>query len=121
MFIKHVLVVEDNEHVRSLIVEVLSGMNIRVHVAQNGNEGLALAGEYSPDLIVTDVNMSGMDGITMIATLRERGYRNPVIVISADVGKYEFRFRELGHPTRVVSKPFDLTTFVRYVEESLSH
>ena len=51
--------------------------------AQTGEEGLELARKLSPDLIITDIRMPKMDGITMMNILREEGYRGHCIVLTA--------------------------------------
>ncbi len=51
--------------------------------AANGEEGLALAKEHRPDLIITDIRMPKMDGIQMMNAIREQGFNTHVIVLTA--------------------------------------
>jgi len=59
-----ILIVEDNDNNRSLLRDVLIFHGHEVAVASNGQEGIALARELLPDLILMDIQMPGLDGMT---------------------------------------------------------
>jgi two-component system cell cycle response regulator DivK len=59
-----ILIVEDNENNRSLFRDILTFHGYEVAVAADGQEGVALASELMPDLILMDIQMPGMDGMT---------------------------------------------------------
>jgi len=59
-----ILIVEDNENNRSLFRDILSFHGYEVAVAADGQEGVVLARKLMPDLILMDIQMPGMDGMT---------------------------------------------------------
>jgi two-component system cell cycle response regulator DivK len=65
-----ILIVEDNENNRSLLLDVLSFHGYAVTTASDGQEGVTLARELMPDLIFMDIQMPGMDGMTAGSILK---------------------------------------------------
>lgn len=59
-----ILIVEDNENNRSLFRDILTFHGYDITVACDGKEGVEIARELAPDLILMDIQMPGMDGIT---------------------------------------------------------
>lgn len=81
-----VLVIDDEVLVRRGIVlgvDWAARGCVLVGEAANGEEGLAAVERYSPNLIITDIRMPRMDGIEMLARLREQGCRARVILLTA--------------------------------------
>ena len=60
-----------------------------VEVAHDGNDGLWLATESKPDLIVLDIMLPGMNGYRVCRTLRERGVWTPILMLTAKDGEYD--------------------------------
>ena len=81
-----VLVVEDEEMIRKGIVLTVDWKALDCEVAgeaANGEEGLAAAERLKPDIIITDLKMPKMDGISMLTELRKRGCTSKVIILTA--------------------------------------
>ena len=81
-----VLVVEDEEMIRTGIVLAVDWASLDCTVvaqASNGLEGLEAARQYAPDLIITDLKMPQMDGLEMVRRLREEGCAASVIILTA--------------------------------------
>lgn len=79
-----VLLVDDSDLVRSVLRELLETRGYRVIEAADGKEGLELFDRYRPDIVLTDLQMPEMDGLTFIAKLNDRYINVPVIVISGE-------------------------------------
>lgn len=112
-----VLIVDDEAVVRRGIVLGIDWASLGCAVvgeAANGEEGLAAAERYSPNLIITDVRMPHMDGIEMMRVLRERGSTAHVIVLTAyndfDYARSALRFGAADY----LLKPFRDQELVAY-------
>ena len=84
-----VLFVEDSEINRRIVREMLRASGIEMAEAEDGHVGLRMIAENDYDLILMDLRMPGMDGLTAIRRLRARAddkAKLPVIVITADAG-----------------------------------
>ena len=79
---KTVLVIDDEIAIRETLEQILSYEGYEVKKAGSGAEGLALVASASPDVILLDVKMPGMDGFEVLDRLAADGHRMPVIVIS---------------------------------------
>lgn len=79
----HILVVDDDERIRSLLARYLVRENYFVSTAYNAGEADALINTIAFDLIVLDVMMPGEDGFSFCARLRESGNLIPVILLTA--------------------------------------
>jgi DNA-binding response OmpR family regulator len=104
-----ILFIDDNAELRDYIGNELRSY-FRVRTAREGSEGLKLARQYLPDLIVTDVIMPGMDGFTFCEQLRadEQLRHIPVIMLTAK-GAFEDQVAGLEHGADLyLQKPFDI-------------
>lgn len=80
-----ILVVDDDNEIREIMKRGLSSQGFDVITANNGKEGLAIAIDKKPKLVVTDVQMPEMDGMEMLKELRisgEWGKNIPVIILT---------------------------------------
>ncbi len=68
---KTVLIVEDEKSLNNILSDTMANTGFHVHAAQNGEEGLSVALKIHPEIILLDVIMPVMDGITMLRKLRE--------------------------------------------------
>ncbi len=79
-----ILVIEDNAMNLKLVRDVLQYAGYEVVSARTGEEGLAAAERYEPDLVLMDLQLPGIDGTEALRRLRENeGNRVPVIAVTA--------------------------------------
>jgi len=79
---KKILIVEDDKNYLWVISQVLKKEGFILSTAGNGEEGLAVAQKEKPDLILLDITMPKMDGITMSKKLRETDAKVPIIFLT---------------------------------------
>lgn len=78
-----VLLVEDEQTLTDIIADTLSEKDFTVTVAYNGVEGLRAFDRERPQVVVTDIMMPGMDGLSLVAELRRREPSVPILFLSA--------------------------------------
>jgi CheY-like chemotaxis protein len=85
-----ILIIEDNEKNRKLVRDVLQVKGYKTIESETAEEGLKLASEKSPSLILMDIQLPGMDGITALKKLRTepRTKSIPAIAITASAMTY---------------------------------
>lgn len=83
-----ILSVDDSRTIRRIVGRAFQGYDCQVCEAANGEEGLQAAERERPDLIVLDVTMPVMDGVTMLVRLKENPElkKIPVIMLTAESG-----------------------------------
>lgn len=77
-----VLVIDDDDAIRRSLDKILTYEGYEVVLAENGNQGVNLALQEDPDLILLDIKMPRMDGLEVLQILIEQGTRSPVVMIS---------------------------------------
>ena len=78
-----ILYVEDDEGVRTINSRFLNRMFKKLYEAKDGEEGLALYKKYHPDIILTDIQMPKMDGITLSKKIRKTDKDTKIIISTA--------------------------------------
>ena len=117
-----VLIVDDEADIRALVAFALEGLGFTTREAADGVTALAELKERAPDLLVIDVMMPGMDGFSVLRTMRQQGLapKCRTVVLSAKVEERDYlRGWELGCDD-YISKPFEPDRLARRLQELLS-
>ncbi len=117
----HILLIEDNEEIRENICEILELDGFEVITAANGKEGLDLARERVPDLIVCDIMMPIMDGYTVLYFLSKDSKTAdiPFIFLTAKAERLDFRKgMEMGADD-YITKPFEDVELINAIRSRL--
>ena len=104
-----ILIADDSRTMRDMVRAALEADHHTVVEALDGRQALAVAEAQAADLVITDVNMPGMDGLALVRALRERErYRfTPILVLTTEHGDdIKQRGRAAG-ATGWLVKPFD--------------
>ena len=96
-----ILVVDDERFIVSLLTEILEEEGYLVRIASDGEAALQEIATVRPDLVVADIMMPRLDGLTLAATLRSWPLPIPVILMSAAV-------TPRSHGVSFIPKPFDI-------------
>ena len=116
--IKTILVIDDDEKLNSLLKDYLSGFNFKVLTETNPERALNLLKRKTPDIIILDIMLPGMDGFEVCRRIR-KSYNIPVVMLTAR-GKVEDRIvgLELGADD-YLPKPFEPRELVARIQSVL--
>ena len=114
-----ILVVEDNDDLAFGLRASLEGEGHEVHVARDGPRGLSLARELRPALVVLDVMLPGVDGFTVLRTLRAERFEAPVLVLTARGAETDIVHGFNLGADDYVTKPFGLAVLLARVRALL--
>lgn len=114
-----VLVVEDGADNRMLVRALLENMGVEVLCADNGAQGVERAQATLPDLVLMDIHMPVMDGVTATARLRQAGFQRPVVALTADVMAADRAHYLAAGFDDCLAKPIDRAAFERVVTRHL--
>lgn len=121
---RKILVVEDNDMNMQLVEFLLEEGGYEIVKATSGEEALSITrGESgpSPDLILMDIHLPGMDGLSVVRAMKEedRTARIPILALTAHAMRGDKdRFLEAGCDG-YISKPIDVKTFIQSIEQYL--
>ena len=79
---RQILIIDDEKNIRTQLSGLLADEGYRAFAAESAERGLELLGEDPPDLVLLDVCLPGMDGLQMLAKIRDDGTDVPAIVMS---------------------------------------
>lgn len=118
---KTVLLVDDDSLTRELLSRVLelSDLECEVLVVESGLKALKMIGDHNIDVLVTDLSMPEMDGIELMAKVKEVQPDLPILVMSGVVEEYAAFVEQMG-ASRFLSKPIDTDRFLSALRDVFS-
>ena len=116
-----VLIVEDNDKNRKLVRDVLTFKGYEVIETETGEEGVRLAQERRPSLVLMDIRLPGIDGVEALRRLRAEGTTRgiPVMAMTASVMSEDRQKIMAAGFDGYQSKPINVSDFVAAVAELL--
>ncbi|HEY6660129.1 MAG TPA: ATP-binding protein [Pyrinomonadaceae bacterium] len=114
-----VLVVDDETHVREVLIEALEADGCEVVSAQSGEIALALYEQYEGkfDAVFTDIGMPDMNGWELVTEIRQRSKTMPIAIISGWADAISVQTRNAVKADWVVAKPFDINKISSIAQE----
>lgn len=117
---KKILVAEDNRINQKVICAMLAPTKAIVRCVNNGEAALSAVTEFSPDLILMDIQMPKMDGITASQLLRKAQFTSPIIAITANVMAADIKHYLTVGMDGHIAKPVDIKVLYKTLETYLS-
>lgn len=114
-----ILVVEDDDDCREILAGVLRRKfrEVAVSTAVNGRDGIRKFSESKPGVVVTDMNMPEMNGLSMVAKIRQLSPETKIVVLTADTGAIPAEQSPLCD--HFVLKPVDYCDLFSAIEKCL--
>ena len=112
-----VLAIDDSRTIRSLVRKVMEEACFSCVCAEDGVEGVAMFGDESPDIVITDINMPNLDGFGVITAIRSGTVNRtvPILVLTTESADHlKAKARDAG-ATGWIVKPFDDETIISIV------
>jgi len=109
---KNILIVEDDENLRSLLRELIFMANYNILEAANGQVALEIIADQQVDLIITDIDMPIKNGLELLAEIRQSGKTMPIVILTG--GNYNEKVILAAGANAFVQKPYisDISTLV---------
>jgi CheY-like chemotaxis protein len=114
-----VMVVDDETHVREVLIEALEAEGCEVVSAESGEIALALYDQYGGqfDALFTDIGMPSMNGWELVQEIRQRSETMPIAIISGWADAISVQTRNAVKADWVVAKPFDIDRISKIAQE----
>lgn len=103
-----ILVAEDDRNTNKLICAVMRKLGYEPISAHNGQEALDLIDEAHPDMLITDIMMPHIDGMTLVKELRDAGYDLPILMLTAKQAQNDKNDGFIAGADDYLTKPADL-------------
>jgi len=118
---KNVMVVEDNEKNRKLMRVVLKSKGYNVIEAATGEEAINTLKKHKPDIILMDIQLPGIDGITLVKQIKADANTNdiPIIAVTAYAMKGDEQKILSSGCNGYISKPIDTRELPNIIEQYL--
>ena len=117
----NILVVDDNPDILETVSFALEQAGYQVYTAENGEDGLQLAKQHKPDLVLLDMMMPKRSGFLVIESLRkEHAEPIKIMMMTANEGKRHESYAELLGVDEYLHKPFPMDKLIDRIEELLS-
>ena len=120
MPVNKVLAVDDESDILLIVRAALQSEGIEVATAGNGEDGLALAAEFMPEVIILDVMMPGMDGFEVVQRLRENDKTRdiPVVMLTGVSDSSRIKTALDNGVSHYLVKPFEIHELLATVERA---
>ena len=106
--VKTILIVDDEAGVREILNEIIGELGYTVQPAESGEQALDMLNQTRVDMVISDLKMGGMDGLTLARQLRARFPHLPLALMTAFPSEDVHRAIEMKEVDFLLVKPFQL-------------
>jgi two-component system chemotaxis response regulator CheY len=110
-----VLLVDDEKGIRFLLSEVLLHRGFEVSLASDGQESLEKLEKDHFDLVITDINMPRLDGVSMLKSMHQTGREEKIIIMTGNPSDQRLMDKDLPQVVTHLHKPFGIEKFLDVV------
>ncbi len=110
-----VLLVDDEKGIRFLLSEALLHRGFEVSLARDGQESLEKLKEDRFDLVITDINMPRLDGVSMVKSMQQTGREEKIIIMTGNPSDRRLLEEDLPKVVNHLYKPFNIEKFLDVV------
>jgi DNA-binding NtrC family response regulator len=118
---RKILLVDNERGIRNLLSEVLSDEGFDVSVAKDGLESLDKLERSDFDLVITDINMPRLDGISMLKIMEKAGRKEKVIIMTSTTLDRGVINKDLPRVVTRLEKPFKINNFLDVVTAAMAN
>jgi len=116
---KTVLFADDNQDMRELIELIMKNSGYNLITTDGGIEAVKICLEQKPDLVLMDLNMSDMNGFDATRALRDKGFSNPIVVLTGSESEDDRRTAEEAGCNEYILKTLEMEDVEKTVDRYL--
>ena len=116
---KRILIAEDNRINQKIIYAMLKPTHALLYCANNGREAVDIAFDFTPDIVLMDIQMPEMDGVTASIELRNKQFNKPIIAFTANVMKGDVERYLANGMNDFIPKSVDMNLLYRTISKFL--
>jgi DNA-binding response OmpR family regulator len=118
---KNILIAEDDKNIANLIKEIVERKGHTAAITTDGDEAYKVFCNIKFDLIITDLKMPKVDGITFIKLVREKNHNIPIIIVTGYGSEKNRALAENYGVFKILSKPCSIVDITLAIEQALQH
>jgi two-component system response regulator AtoC len=115
----NILVADDDRTIAHLIKEIIERRGDTALVAYDGDQAIKIFNNFKVDLIITDLKMPNVDGLSLIRLVREKNNTIPIIIITGYGSDENYTLAQSYGVTSFLSKPCSVIDISRAIENAL--
>lgn len=115
-----ILVVDDEQHIQDILCETLSAENMEVTTCANGQQALQLLKNAHFDLMLMDMRMPVLDGLSLIRAINDQGIHLPILVITGLATSEEIEEALCKGVSKCIKKPFHIKALLKDIYDLLA-